>query len=349
MKVLGQFFTVIRRDRLLVVCATFILLISGLAAADFILPFFGVQLTGYSYDQITDASLKGPSIHHWFGTDVNGHDLVSRTLFGAQISLLVAATATLVSLTIGVTYGMIGGYAGGRLDNIMMRAVEIAYSLPTLVLVIVVVTTLDDPTANLLHVLGLNHVSPRLVLIIGFLGLTEWFTMARIIRGQVLALKEQAFIQAANALGQSHFRILWSHLLPNLSGLIVVYLTLTIPAVMLDESFMSFLGVGVPAPLASWGTLVSDAAGLINPIQSYWWLLVFPGSCMTLTLLALNFLGDGLRDVLDPRVKKLRHSRHPGRVRRVEGSVQKSPHRLVSFGVTRPVFFDSLCQCPSTA
>jgi peptide/nickel transport system permease protein/oligopeptide transport system permease protein len=186
----------------------------------------------------------------------------------------------------------------------MMRLVEIAYSLPTLVLVIVVVTTLDDPTAQLLRALNLNFLSPRLVLIIGFLGLTEWFTMARIIRGQVLVLKEQAFVQASQALGQSHLRILWSHLLPNLSGLIVVYLTLTVPAVMLDESFMSFLGVGVPAPLASWGTLVSDAAGLINPIQSYWWLLVFPGMAMTLTLLALNFLGDGLRDALDPRVKK---------------------------------------------
>ena len=304
MKTLGLFFTVVRRDPLLIVCALFLLLLTGVALADFILPFFGGQLTGYAYDQITDASQLGPSRAHWFGTDVNGHDLLSRTLFGAQISLLVAATATLVSLFLGVTYGMISGYAGGRTDNLMMRFVEIAYSLPTLVLVIVVVTTLDDPTAQLLRALGLTSVSPRLILIIGFLGLTEWFTMARIIRGQVLVLKEQAFIQAAHALGQSHFRILWQHLLPNLSGLIVVYLTLTIPAVMLDESFMSFLGVGVPAPLASWGTLVSDAAGLINPIQSYWWLLVFPGVCMTLTLLALNFLGDGLRDALDPRVKK---------------------------------------------
>jgi peptide/nickel transport system permease protein/oligopeptide transport system permease protein len=151
---------------------------------------------------------------------------------------------------------------------------------------------------------GFTSVSPRLVLIVLFLGLTEWLTMARIIRGQVLVLKEQAFVQAAHALGQSHFRILWSHLLPNLSGLIVVYLTLTIPAVMLDESFMSFLGVGLQPPLASWGTLVSDASGLINPVHSYWWLLFFPGTCMTLTLLALNFLGDGLRDALDPRVKK---------------------------------------------
>jgi peptide/nickel transport system permease protein/oligopeptide transport system permease protein len=268
------------------------------------LALVGVHLTGYRYDEISDASLLPPSWHHWFGTDVNGHDLLTRTLFGAQISILVAAAATLVSLTAGVTYGMISGYAGGRVDNLMMRLIEIAYSLPTLVLVIVVVTTLDNPTASLLASLKLTNVSPRLLLIIAFLGLTEWFTMARIIRGQVLALKEQAFIQAAHALGQSHLRILWLHLLPNLGGLIVVYLTLTVPAVMLDESFMSFLGVGVQQPLASWGTLISDAAALINPVKSYWWLLVFPGTCMTLTLLALNFLGDGLRDALDPRVKK---------------------------------------------
>lgn len=304
MKALGQFFTVVRRDPLLLVCALYVAAISLLAVADFILPFFGVELTGYAYDKISDASLQGPSAEHWFGTDLLGHDLLSRTLFGAQISLFVAAVATLMSLVIGVAYGMISGYVGGRLDNLMMRLVEIVYSLPTLVLVIVVVTTLDDPTANLLRAIGLTGVSPRLVLIIAFLGLTEWFTMARIIRGQVLVLKEQAFVQAANALGQSHERILWSHLLPNLSGLIVVYLTLTVPAVMLDESFMSFLGVGLQPPLASWGTLISEAASLINPIRLYWWMLIFPGGLMTLTLLALNFLGDGLRDALDPRMRK---------------------------------------------
>ena len=297
MKTLGLFFTVVRRDLLLIACALFLLAVVFLA-------FVGIHFTGYTYDQISDASLLKPSRAHWFGTDVNGHDLLTRTLFGAQISIIVAATATLVSLTLGVTYGMISGYAGGRTDNVMMRAVEIAYSLPTLVLVIVVVTTLDDPVAELLRTMNLTFISPRLLLIIGFLGLTEWFTMARIIRGQVLVLKEQAFIQASQALGQSDLRILWQHILPNLSGLIVVYLTLTIPAVMLDESFMSFLGVGVPAPLASWGTLVSDAAALINPIKLYWWLLVFPALFMSLTLLALNFLGDGLRDALDPRVKK---------------------------------------------
>jgi peptide/nickel transport system permease protein/oligopeptide transport system permease protein len=297
MRTLGLFFSVVRRDPVLIGCALFLAVVVFLALV-------GIHFTGYKYNDISDASLLKPSWHHLFGTDVNGHDLLTRTLFGAQISLLVAAAATLVSLTVGVTYGIVSGYVGGRVDNLMMRLVEIAFSLPTLVLVIVVVTTLDDPTAALLSALGLNFVSPRLVLIIGFLGLTEWFTMARIIRGQVLVLKEQAFVQASLALGQSHLRIMWQHLLPNLSGLIVVYLTLTVPAVMLDESFMSFLGVGVPAPLASWGTLVSDAALLINPIKLYWWLLVFPGVFMTLTLLALNFLGDGLRDALDPRVKK---------------------------------------------
>ena len=297
MRALANFVAVVRRDPFLIVCAAFVLVVVVLA-------WIGIRYTGYTYDQITDASLLKPSGAHWFGTDVNGHDLLTRTLYGAQISLLVAGTGALVSLTIGVAYGMISGYAGGRIDNLMMRVVEIAYSLPTLVLVIVFVTTLDDPAARLLHGMGIVGIPPRLVLIVVFLGLTEWFTMARIIRGQVLVLKEQAFVQASLAVGQSHARILWQHLLPNLTGIIVVYLTLTIPAIMLDESFMSFLGVGVPAPLASWGTLVSDAAGLINPIKLYWWMLIFPGGFMTLTLLALNFLGDGLRDALDPRVRK---------------------------------------------
>ena len=297
MKTLDLFFRVVKQDRLLIVCAAFLVMVVGLALV-------GIHFTGYTYDQITDASLLPPSRAHWFGTDVNGHDLLTRTLYGAQISLFVAATGTLVSLTVGVTYGMISGYAGGRVDSVMMRLVEIIYSLPTLVLVIVMVTALDNPAAVLLKALGLSFLSPRLMLIVAFLGLTEWLTMARIIRGQVLVLKEQPFVQASLALGQSHGRILWQHLFPNLSGIIVVYLTLTVPAIMLDESFMSFLGVGVPAPLASWGTLVSDAASLINPIKLYWWMLVFPGGLMTLTLLALNFLGDGLRDALDPRVRK---------------------------------------------
>jgi len=297
MRTLGLFFNVVRRDPLFIVCGLFLMAVVGLALV-------GIHYTGYTYDQISDASLLPPSRAHWFGTDVNGHDLLTRTLYGAQISLFVAATGTIVSLTVGVTYGMISGYAGGRVDNLMMRVVEIIYSLPTLVLVIVLVTSLDGPVAALLKGAGVTQFPPRLVLIVIFLGLTEWLTMARIIRGQVLVLKEQAFVQASLALGQSHLRILWQHLFPNLTGIIVVYLTLTIPAIMLDESFMSFLGVGVPAPLASWGTLVSDAASLINPIRLYWWMLIFPGGLMTLTLLALNFLGDGLRDALDPRIRK---------------------------------------------
>jgi peptide/nickel transport system permease protein/oligopeptide transport system permease protein len=297
MKTLGLFYRVISRDVFLVICGLFVLLVLLMA-------FVGIHFTGYTYDQISDASLLPPSRAHWFGTDVNGHDLLTRTLFGAQISLFVAAMGTVVSLTVGVTYGMISGYAGGRVDNLMMRVVEIIYSLPTLVLVIVMVTSLEDSVAAGLRALGLTQFSPRLVLIVGFLGLTQWLTMARIIRGQVLVLKEQAYVQASLALGQSHLQILWKHLLPNLSGIIIVYLTLTIPAVMLDESFMSFLGVGLQEPLASWGKLISEAALLINPIKIYWWMLIFPGGMMTLTLLALNFLGDGLRDTLDPRVKK---------------------------------------------
>ena len=297
MKSLTNLWRVIRRDPVFLTCG--LILLAVILAA-----FAGLPFTGYTYDQISDASLQPPSWKHLFGTDTNGHDLLTRTLFGARISLVISAVGALVSLTIGVSYGMVSGYVGGRIDNLMMRIVEIIYSLPTLVLVIVLVTSLGDPVAGLLKSLGLNWLSPRLVLIVVFLGLTEWLTMARIIRGQVLVLKEQTFVQASLALGQSHLRILWQHLLPNLLGIIVIYLTLTVPAIMLDESFMSFLGVGLQPPLASWGTLVSEAASLINPIRLYWWMLIFPGGMMILTLLALNFLGDGLRDALDPRVKK---------------------------------------------
>ena len=256
MNAVTNFLGVVRRDRFLIACAAFVFVVVGLA-------WIGIRFTGYTYDQITDASLLQPSWAHWFGTDLNGHDLLTRTLYGAQISLLVAGTGALVSLTIGVAYGMISGYAGGRVDNLMMRLVEIAYSLPTLVLVIVFVTTLDDPAARLMHSLGVTSVSPRLVLIIVFLGLTEWFTMARIIRGQVLVLKEQQFVQASLALGQSHLRILWQHLLPNLTGISVVYLTLTIPAIMLDESFAGiFWAWACRRRWRRWGTLVSDAAGV---------------------------------------------------------------------------------------
>src|ERR1700683_169266 len=175
MKTLDLFFRVVKKDGLLSVCACFITVVGLLALV-------GIHFTGYTYDQISDASLLPPSRAHLFGTDVNGHDLLTRTLFGAQISLFVAAMGTLVSLTVGVTYGMVSGYAGGRVDNLMMRVVEIIYSLPTLVLVIVLVTTLDGPVAGVLKSAGLTQFPPRLVLIVIFLGLTQWFTLGRIIR-----------------------------------------------------------------------------------------------------------------------------------------------------------------------
>jgi len=294
MNVLRSFYLVVRRDPLLMTCAVFVLVVTTLA-------IWGVNHTGYDANQISNASLQWPSRAHWFGTDLFGRDLLTRTLYGARFSLLIAAAATAISLGVGVSYGMISGYIGGRVDNLMMRVIEILYALPTLILVIVLVATLEDPATRLLQSMGFRGVQPRVVLLFVFIGLTEWLTMARIIRGQVLVLRQQVYVQSSFALGQSHVKILWRHLLPNLSGIILVYLTLTIPAAMLDESFLSFLGLGVQAPKASWGTLVSEAAGLINPIHSYWWMLLFPGAMMALTLLALNFLGDGLRDAFDPR------------------------------------------------
>ena len=292
-----RFWRVLRRDPFLLACAAFLVAVVLLA-------FVGAAHTGYGYEKISDASLLPPTRLHWCGTDVHGRDLLTRTLYGARISLSIAAIASAVSLTVGVGYGMISGYVGGRVDNVMMRAVEILYSLPTLILVIVLVTTLEPEATALLAWLGLRQVPARIVLLFVFIGLTEWLTMARIVRGQVLVLKEQPFLHAAQALGRSHAAIIARHLLPNVSGIILIYLTLTVPAVMLDESFLSFLGLGVQEPAASWGTLVAEAAGLLNPIHSYWWTLFFPGGMMTLTLLALNFLGDGLRDALDPRVRK---------------------------------------------
>ena len=297
MTALRQFYRVVSRDVLLSICSLFLLILIFLAV-------WGVDHTGYSATQISSASLQPPSRAHWFGTDIFGRDLFTRTLYGARFSLLIAAAATAISLTVGVTYGMISGYAGGRVDNVMMRGIEILYALPTLILVIVLVATLEAPMTKFLESFHITAIPPRFILLFVFIGLTEWLTMARIIRGQVLVLRQQQFVQASFALGQSHLKILFRHLLPNLAGIIIVYLTLTLPAVMLDESFLSFLGLGVQPPYASWGTLVAEAEQLINPIRSYGWMLLFPGGLMALTLLALNFLGDGLRDALDPRTGK---------------------------------------------
>ncbi len=267
---------------------------------------FGPMLTGYGYEQTSDQQFVRPSFIHLLGTDLHGRDLLTRILYGGRISLAVGFIGTLVSLTVGVAYGMISGYVGGRTDMIMMRLVDILYSLPRLVIVIVLITALDPVTRIFFEKLRLESLgaNTRILLLFVGLGIISWLTMARIIRGQVLALKEQPFVLAAEALGARRRRILWHHLLPNLSGIIIVYLTLTIPVVILEESLLSFLGLGIQAPQSSWGSLISDGATAINPIRIYWWLLVFPGGIMALTLLSLNLLGDHLRDVLDPRTVK---------------------------------------------
>ncbi len=247
-----------------------------------------------------------PGSEHPLGTDLHGRDVFARLLTGLRLSLIVGMIGATVSLLIGVTLGMVSGYLGGWWDTAITRLIDILYSLPRLIIVIVLITALEQPTGALLNALHLKSLIPhgRLLLLFIGLGLVEWLTMARIVRGQVLVLKESAFIQAARALGQSHIKILFRHLLPNLIGIITVYLTLTIPVVILEESFLSFLGLGVQAPAASLGSLISEGAQYLNPFEIYWWLLAAPAGTMVLLLLSLNLLGDGLRDALDPRKKK---------------------------------------------
>lgn len=251
------------------------------------------------------AQLAPPSAAHWLGADLNGRDLFYRLCIGARISLLVGIAGALVSLCIGTTYGLIAGYAGGRVDAVMMRAVDVIYAIPRLIFIIILISLVETPfrrwlTAHLGHT-PFPAYAKTLILILS-LGLVEWLTMARIVRGQTLALKSLPFITAARSLGQTHLKILLRHVLPNLAGIIAVYLTLTIPAVILDESFLSYLGLGVDASQASWGTLLNDGASqAVNPIKSAWWTLLFPAVVMSVTLLAFNFLGDGLRDAFDPK------------------------------------------------
>ena len=244
-----------------------------------------------------------PSWEHPFGTDLNGRDVLYRVLTGGRISLLVGLCGAVVSLFIGTAWGLIAGYAGGRVDALMMRVVDILYSVPRLIFILIAINAFNAGLQEWASQEGLQWLvqSSRIAILILTLGFIEWLTMARIVRGQVLSLKERQFVTAARALGQSHSKILTRHLLPNLAGIILVYLTLTIPAVVIDESFLSFLGLGIQAPQASWGSLLADGAGAINPLRSFWWLLVFPAAAMSLTLLALNFLGDALRDAFDTR------------------------------------------------
>ena len=223
------------------------------------------------------------------GTDKQGRDLLALTLQGGQISLTVGIISTLMSLIIGVSYGAIAGYLGGRIDNVMMRLVDVLYALPYIILVIVLLAMFKSQTAR-----------GQLILLFVALGAVSWLTMARIVRGQVLSLKNQEFVLAARATGVSTPRIVFRHIVPNTLGPIIVYTTLTIPTVMLQEAFLSFLGFGVQPPMASWGNLASEG---IQNIGIFPWQLVCPGLTMALTLFSLNFLGDGLRDALDPQMR----------------------------------------------
>ncbi|MGR3220217.1 MAG: ABC transporter permease [Candidatus Anammoxibacter sp.] len=244
----------------------------------------------YSYKtQNLSMQYQAPTIDHLLGTDSKGRDLLTRIIYGSRISLAVGFVATAVSILIGVTYGTIAGYFGGRVDNYMMRFVDVMYGLPFMFLVILMMT-----------ILGRNIY----VLFIA-LGAVQWLTMARIVRGQTVTIKEREFVEAARALGAGNFRIITRHIAPNLLGPVIVFATLTIPTIMLEEAFLSFLGLGVQPPMASWGSLAADGIAVISPVKTYWWLVVFPGSVIAITLFSLNFLGDGLRDALDVQSKNI--------------------------------------------
>jgi ABC-type dipeptide/oligopeptide/nickel transport system permease subunit len=252
-------------------------------------------------EQLSDGQFQPPSLAHWFGTDEHGRDLLSRVLYGAQISLLVGFVGAAVSLIIGVFWGSIAGSAGGRVDAVMMRTVDVLYSLPSIIFVIVLMTTVGEKIKQLPMVKGSPAMQKDLRLTILFVGLgaISWLTMARIVRGQVLSLRTRPFVDASRALGASPLRILLRHIIPNVFGVVIVYLTLTVPSIVLYESFLSYLGLGVQPPMASWGSLIAEGVDQINPIRIYWWMIVFPGGVLVSTLLALNFLGDGLRDAWD--------------------------------------------------
>jgi oligopeptide transport system permease protein len=249
-----------------------------------------------------------PSRDHWMGTDEAGRDLFARVLQGGRISLMVGIISTIVSLIVGVSYGAIAGYLGGKIDNVMMRIVDIIYAIPYILIVIVLLSVFGGPnTPDWIAWLSAkvggagNQGLNQIFLLFFALGLVSWLTMARVVRGQVLSLKNQEFIMAAKATGVSTFGIIFRHLVPNTLGPVIVYATLTVPSVMLTEAFLSFLGLGVQAPYASWGSLASDG---IKNIAIFPWQLIFPGVTMALTLFSLNFLGDGLRDALDPQTRK---------------------------------------------
>ena len=268
--------------------------------------------TGFTADGIPDnrdlVKSFPPSLLHPMGTDDAGRDMLARVLQGGRISLMVGVISTFVSLIVGVSYGAVAGYLGGRIDNVMMRIVDMIYAIPYILIVIVLLSVFGGQnTPGWIQFLserlgGAGNQSLSQVFLLFFaLGLVSWLTMARVVRGQVLSLKNQEFVTAARSTGVSTMGIIFRHLVPNVLGPVIVYATLTVPSVMLTEAFLSFLGLGVQAPFASWGSLASDG---IKNVAIFPWQLIFPGLTMALTLFSLNFLGDGLRDALDPQTRK---------------------------------------------
>jgi len=240
----------------------------------------------YEYqEQNLELGASPPSAEHWLGTDVLGRDQLTRIMYGSRVSLMVGFIATTVALLIGVLWGATAGFLGGRVDAVMMRIVDVLYALPFTIFIILLTVIFGS----------------SMLLLFLAIGAVEWLTMARIVRGQVLTIKRQEFVEAAISMGLSSRQIIMRHLIPNVLGPIIVYTTLTIPSVILLESFLSFLGLGIQPPQSSWGSLIS---GGVETMEEYPWLLAFPGLVLTLTLFSLNFLGDGLRDALDPRASK---------------------------------------------
>jgi len=258
------------------------IILAGLTLASFLGPIF---LKQSYYAQDLSLGAVPPNSNHWLGTDTLGRDLFARILYGGQVSMSVGFCATAVALSIGVLYGTISGSLGGKVDTIMMRAVDIIYALPFTVFVILLMV----------------FFGRKFVLLFVAIGAVQWLTMARIVRGQVLTLRRQEFIEAAEALGLSRLRIIFRHMIPNTLGPIIVYATLTVPSVMLLEAFLSFLGLGVQPPMSSWGVLIKEGA---DSMEEFPWLLIYPGLALAITLFSLNFLGDGLRDALDPRSRE---------------------------------------------
>jgi oligopeptide transport system permease protein len=298
----------LRKNRAAVVSGVLLL---AMVAACVLVP----QLSHWRYDQADLATgPTPPSWQHWMGTDFLGRDMMARTFFGGRISFAVGVVATLVSFVIGVTWGGVAGYFGGKVDALMMRLVDALYTFPFLILVILLMVFFANDKTVLYRafraVLGLFAEHPedpsylpvfQIVIVFAALGGISWLTMARIVRGQVISLRGQPFIEAARSIGAGHAALIFRHLLPNALGPIIVYTTLTIPEVMMVEAFLSFLGLGTQEPLSSWGLLASTGA---DAMDLYPWQIVFPGLMLALTLFCFNFLGDGLRDALDPRTRK---------------------------------------------